>query len=59
MSIEESDAQVWKVLVKHEEQYTLRPIERSIPLGWREAGKRGTKEECAAYIREVWTTARP
>jgi len=59
MSNEESAVQVWKVLVNHEEQYTLRPVERSIPLGWREAGKRGTMEECAAYIKEVWTTMRP
>jgi len=29
------------------------------PLGWRDAGKEGPKEECLAYIKEVWTDMRP
>ena len=28
-------------------------------LGWNDAGKSGTKEECLAYIKEVWTDMRP
>jgi MbtH protein len=28
-------------------------------LGWHDAGKTGTKEECLAYIKEVWTDMRP
>ena len=32
---------------------------RDNPLDWREGGKRGTKAECLAYIKEVWTDMRP
>jgi MbtH protein len=46
-------------VVNHEEQYSIWPAEREIPAGWREAGKTGFKEECLAYIREVWTDMRP
>jgi MbtH protein len=45
----------YKVVVNHEEQYSIIPIEQSITRGWREAGKTGTSSECLAYIEEVWT----
>jgi MbtH protein len=48
-----------KVVVNHEEQYSIWPADRDIPLGWREAGKQGTKADCLAYIEEVWTDMRP
>ena len=48
-----------KVVVNHEEQYSIWPFDRDVPLGWREAGKQGTKAECLAYIEEVWTDMRP
>ena len=48
-----------KVVVNHEEQYSIWPADRDLPLGWREAGKQGTKAECLAYIDEVWTDMRP
>ena len=32
---------------------------RENALGWNDAGKRGTKAECLAYIEEVWTDMRP
>lgn len=35
------------------------PSKRALPPGWREAGKRGTKQECLAHIEEVWTDMRP
>jgi MbtH protein len=50
---------VYKVVVNHEEQYSLWPQDRENPLGWRDAGKSGTKEECLSYIKEVWTDMRP
>ena len=37
-----------KVVVNHEEQYSVWPADRDLPLGWREAGKQGTKAECLA-----------
>lgn len=42
-----------------EEQYSIWPAEREIPAGWKDAGKRGSKEECLAWIADVWTDMRP
>lgn len=33
--------------------------DRDPPLGWREAGKSGSKTECLAFISETWTDLRP
>jgi MbtH protein len=49
----------FKVVVNHEEQYSIWPVERENPLGWRDAGKTGKKQECLEYIKEVWTDMRP
>jgi MbtH protein len=49
----------YKVVVNHEEQYSIWPEERENPLGWRDGGRAGTKDECLAYIKEVWTDMRP
>jgi len=49
----------YKVVVNHEEQYSIWPADRANAPGWRDAGKAGTQEECTAYIREVWTDMRP
>jgi MbtH protein len=48
-----------KVVVNHEEQYSLWEADRENPLGWQDAGKSGSKDECLAYIKEVWTDMRP
>jgi MbtH protein len=48
-----------RVVVNHEEQYSIWPADRDLPVGWREAGKQGSKAECLAYIQEVWTDMRP
>lgn len=49
----------YKVVVNAEEQYSLWPADRNTPPGWNDAGKAGTKEECLAYVSEVWTDMRP
>jgi MbtH protein len=56
---EEEDKTIYKVVLNHEEQYSIWPEYRENPLGWRDGGKTGTKEECLAYIDEVWTDMRP
>jgi MbtH protein len=56
---EQEDRTVYKVLINHEEQYSLWPADLEIPAGWREAGKSGPKDECVAYVDEVWTDMRP
>jgi len=55
----QEDTTIYRVVVNHEEQYSIWPAERDLPLGWREAGKNGSKQECLAYIEEVWTDMRP
>jgi MbtH protein len=59
MQDQEEDTSPYTVVVNHEEQYSIWPMGREIPAGWREAGKTGTKQECLAYIEEVWTDMRP
>ena len=56
---ETEDARIYRAVVNHEEQYSIWPAEKDLPLGWREAGKTGTKQECLSYIEEVWTDMRP
>ena len=56
---EQEDTTTYKVVVNHEEQYSIWPAYRENPLGWRDAGKSGPKPECLAYIKEVWTDMRP
>jgi MbtH protein len=56
---DEDDKQIYIVVVNHEEQYSIWPEYKSIPNGWRAAGKQGLKAECLAYIGEVWTDMRP
>jgi MbtH protein len=56
---EESNDVIYKVVVNHEEQYSIWPANRQNALGWNEVGKTGPKAECLAYIKEVWTDMRP
>ena len=53
------DGTIYRVVVNHEEQYSIVPVHRENPLGWNDVGKSGPKEECLAYIKEVWTDMRP
>jgi MbtH protein len=53
------DTTVYKVVINHEEQYSIWPVDRENPLGWNDAGKSGTKQECLDHIEEVWTDMRP
>jgi MbtH protein len=56
---EREDTTTYKVVVNHEEQYSIWPADRENALGWNDAGKSGTKQECLDYIKEVWTDMRP
>ncbi len=49
----------YKVVINHEEQYTIIPIKKTLDRGWREVGKTGTSSACLKYIEEVWTDMRP
>jgi MbtH protein len=56
---EPNDAATYKVVVNDEEQYSIWPVDKDNALGWKDAGKSGTREECLAHIKEVWTDMRP
>ena len=56
---EQEDQTIYKVVVNHEEQYSIWPADRENALGWKDAGKSGLKDECLTYIKEVWTDMRP
>lgn len=47
------------VVINHEEQYSIWPAEKAIPLGWNAIGFQGRKEECLSHIKSVWTDIRP
>jgi MbtH protein len=56
---ENEDTTLYRVVVNHEEQYSIWPVQRDLPAGWRDAGKEGRKDECLAFINEHWTDMRP
>lgn len=56
---QEVDSRIYKVVLNHEEQYSIWPWDRDNPLGWKDGGKQGTKQECLDYIKVVWTDMRP
>lgn len=59
MSQNEVDDATYVVVCNDEEQYSIWPEIKELPLGWRAAGKTGPKAECLAFIEEVWTDMRP
>lgn len=59
MSDEREDTTIYMAVVNDEEQYSIWPADRELPLGWRPAGKEGLKAEVLAWIEEVWTDMRP
>lgn len=54
-----SPVELFDVVVNHEQQYSIWPAGKNIPAKWRAIGVRGSKEECLAHIKSVWTDMRP
>jgi MbtH protein len=53
------DNTIYKVVLNHEGQYSIWPVEKKNPPGWTDAGKSGSKTECLAHIKEVWIDMKP
>jgi len=53
------DGLIYEVVMNHEEQYSIWPSGKELPLGWKAVGKQGLKAECLEYIDQVWTDMRP
>jgi uncharacterized protein YbdZ (MbtH family) len=56
---DKEDSAIYKVVMNHDEQYSIWLDYKEVPKGWKHAGKTGSKAECLAYIKEVWTDMRP
>jgi MbtH protein len=56
---EEQDDAIYNVVVNHEEQYSIWPVDSEIPWGWKDAGFSGKKAESLKFIEEIWTDMRP
>ncbi len=59
MSNDNQDTTAYTVVVNHEEQYSIWLADKEIPKGWCTVGKTGSRQECLAYIEEVWIDMRP
>ena len=59
MNNDDTEDTKYKVVVNDEEQFSIWAADRPNPDGWRDAAKTGSKSECLAYIKEVWTDMRP
>lgn len=49
----------YKVVLNHEEQYSIWSASRPNPAGWTDEGTSGTRQECLDRIEEVWVDMRP
>lgn len=49
----------YKVVVNHEEEHSIWPVEQENPPGWKAEGFEGARKECLDHIEEVWTDMRP
>ena len=54
-----SDKTIFIVIIGQENEFTIWPQDKEIPVGWKSVGQPGTKEECKDYIQEVWTDPLP
>ena len=59
LTLREEDTTSYKVVVNHEEQYSIWPADRENPPGWKDVGKSGSKQACLTHIKEVWIDMRP
>jgi MbtH protein len=56
---ETEDMTIYEVVVNHEEQYSIWPAGRDVPLGWSTVGVKGQKPVCLEWVEKNWTDMRP
>ena len=59
MTEDEQDDRLYHVVMNDEAQYSIWLADSDVPKGWRIVGEARMKDECLAYIEEVWTDMRP
>ncbi len=57
--MENTDDWDYKILVNHEEQYSIWPEFKEAPAAWTKVGPVGDKATCLKWIEEHWTDLRP
>jgi uncharacterized protein YbdZ (MbtH family) len=55
----EHDSLAYRVVKNHEEQYSIWPVGKDLPMGWIEEGFNGSKQACLDHIETVWVDMRP
>ncbi|MBP0713550.1 MbtH family protein [Burkholderia sola] len=58
MSWDHEDTE-FNVVINHEEQYSIWPVYKDVPAGWKTVGVSGKKAACLDYIEKTWTDMRP
>ena len=53
------DTNKYKVVINHEEQYSIWLVDQKESDEWKDTGETGSLKECMSYIEEVWTDMRP
>jgi MbtH protein len=47
-----------RIVVNHEQQYSIWPVDRLAPAGWQDEGTHGTRQECLDRIEQIWSDMR-
>jgi MbtH protein len=55
----EDDQKQYTVVVNQEEQYSIWPVGRALPIGWKLVRFSGKKAACLAHIAEIWKDMTP
>lgn len=59
MAFEDDDNTIYEVVINHEEQYSIWPDGREVPMGWRKVWGPAAKQDCLDHIEQDWTDPRP
>jgi MbtH protein len=59
METQENIDESYLAVVNDEGQYSIWSADSVLPPGWKSAGRKGTRAECLAYIKVIWTDMRP
>ncbi|UXT43605.1 MbtH family protein [Agrobacterium leguminum] len=49
----------YNVVISDEERYSIWPVYKAAPTGWRLSGFSGSKQACLDHIEVEWTDMRP
>ncbi|MEV8545960.1 MbtH family NRPS accessory protein [Streptomyces sp. NPDC051572] len=49
----------YAIVMNDEEQYSIWPTIRELPVGWTDTGEYGSQQDCLDRIDRVWTDMRP